>query len=105
MGSAMAKHLLTEGFSLAVFDIDKSKSSALALNSNCLIAETPAEVMKVSSRLIIMLPNSDQVDKMCILGNLQEVKMPKFHKYQLTFFCPIYHKAKLEVFYPVNAAR
>ena len=35
MGSAMAKHLLTEGFHLAVFDIDKSKNSALALNANC----------------------------------------------------------------------
>ena len=62
MGSAMAKHLLVEGFSLAVYDINKSKSSALAQNNNCLIAETPAEVMKLSSRLIIMLPNSDQVD-------------------------------------------
>ena len=62
MGSAMAKHLLVEGFSLAVYDINKSKSSALAQNNNCLIAETPAEVMKLASRLIIMLPNSDQVD-------------------------------------------
>lgn len=40
MGSAMAKHLLIEGFSLAVFDICKSKSSALALNGNCLFTET-----------------------------------------------------------------
>ena len=62
MGSPMAKHLLVEGFSLAVYDINKSKSSALAQNNNCLIAETPAEVMKLASRLIIMLPNSDQVD-------------------------------------------
>ena len=47
MGSAMAKHLLAEGFSLAIYDIDKSKSGNLALNNNCLIAETPAEVMKL----------------------------------------------------------
>ena len=62
MGSAMAKHLLAEGFSLAVYDIDRAKSSSLASNINCLNAETPAEVMKLSSRLIIMLPTSDHVD-------------------------------------------
>ncbi len=62
MGSAMAKRLLAEGFNLAVYDIDKAKSSAFASNINCLNAETPAEVMKLSSRLIIMLPTSDHVD-------------------------------------------
>jgi len=76
MGSAMAKHLLADGFNLAVYDIDKAKSNALASNINCINAETPAEVMKLSSRLIIMLPTSDDVDNVLFgeAGVISEIK-------------------------------
>ena len=68
MGSAMAEHLLNEGFSLVIYDIDQAKCRPLVSNINCLSAETPAEVMRLSSRLITMLPTSDHVDTV-LFGN------------------------------------
>ena len=68
MGSAMAGHLLNEGFSLVIYDIDQAKCRPLVSNINCLSAETPAEVMRLSSRLITMLPTSDHVDTV-LFGN------------------------------------
>ena len=55
MGSAMARRLLTKGFNLTIYDIDKAKSGPLASHINCINAETPAEVMRLLSRLIILL--------------------------------------------------
>lgn len=76
MGSAMARHLLTEGFNLAVYDIDKAKCGPLVSHANCLNAKTPAEVMRLSSRLIIMLPSSNDVDTVLFSdkGIVSEIK-------------------------------
>ena len=61
MGSAMAGHLLNEGFSLVIYDIDQAKCRPLVSNINCLSAETPAEVMRLSilhhAQSIIVLHN------------------------------------------------
>ena len=76
MGSPMARRLLTEGFNLTIYDTDKAKSGPLASHINCINAETPAEVMRLSSRLIIMLPTSDHVDTVLFgdKGIISEIK-------------------------------
>ena len=76
MGSAIARRLLTKGFNLTIHDIDKAKGKTLATHINCLNAETPVEVMRLSSRVIIMLPTSDHVDTV-LFGNkgiISEIK-------------------------------
>ena len=62
MGSLMATHLLKDGFNLALYDIDEEKCKPLVDNDSCVMAKSPAEVMRSSSRLITMLPTSDHVD-------------------------------------------
>lgn len=76
MGSAMARHLLNEGFDLVIYDIDQAKCGPLVSNANCFMAETPAEVMRLSSRLITMLPTSDHVDTVLFgeIGIISEIK-------------------------------
>ncbi len=62
MGSLMAKHLLKDGFNLALYDIDQGRCKPLANNDSCLMAKSPAEVMRLSSRLVTMLPTSNHVN-------------------------------------------
>jgi 4-hydroxybutyrate dehydrogenase/sulfolactaldehyde 3-reductase len=62
MGAPMASNLIKTGWDLVVFDIDQTRCATLKENTNCVIASAPEDVMNLASRLITMLPTSEQVD-------------------------------------------
>jgi 4-hydroxybutyrate dehydrogenase/sulfolactaldehyde 3-reductase len=62
MGAPMASNLIKTGWDLVVFDIDQTRCATLKENTNCVIASSPEDVMNLASRLITMLPTSEQVD-------------------------------------------
>ena len=62
MGAPMASNLIKTGWDLVVFDIDQARCATLKENTNCVIASAPEDVMNLASRLITMLPTSEQVD-------------------------------------------
>jgi len=62
MGTAMARHLLDNGWKLVLFDIDKTKLTPFEGDANCVIADSPAETMHLCNRLVTMLPTSDHVE-------------------------------------------
>ena len=62
MGTAMARHLLDNGWKLVLFDIDKTKLTPFEGYANCVIAGSPAETMRLCNRLVTMLPTSDHVE-------------------------------------------
>ena len=62
MGTAMARHLLDNGWKLVLFDIDKTKLTLFEDDANCVIAGSPAETMRLCNRLVTMLPTSDHVE-------------------------------------------
>ena len=68
MGAPMARHLIKTGWNLVVFDIDKARCTALEENTNCVAATSPAEAMHLASRLITMLPTSENVEEV-LFGN------------------------------------
>ena len=51
MGTAMARHLLDNGWKLVLFDIDKTKLTPFECDANCVIADSPAETMHLCNRL------------------------------------------------------
>ena len=62
MGAPMASNLIKTGWDLVVFDIDQARCATLKENTNCVIASSPEDVINLASRLITMLPTSEQVD-------------------------------------------
>jgi len=62
MGTAMARHLLDNGWKLVLFDIDKTKLTPFEDDANCVIAGSPAETMRLCNRLVTMLPTSEHVE-------------------------------------------
>ena len=76
MGAAMARHLLDGGWSLILYDTDKTKFAAFEGYANCVIAGSPAETMRQCTRLVTMLPTSDHVEQALFgdAGAVAEIK-------------------------------
>ncbi len=76
MGAAMARHLLAGGWSLILYDTDKTKFAAFEGYANCVIAGSPAETMRQCTRLVTMLPTSDHVEQALFgdAGAVAEIK-------------------------------
>ncbi|XDZ66617.1 NAD(P)-dependent oxidoreductase [Alphaproteobacteria bacterium LSUCC0684] len=69
MGAPMAAHLIKTGWDLVVYDIDKTKCSYFEETTNCVIAQSPEEAMKLASRLITILPTSGHVEEVLFGDN------------------------------------
>ena len=67
MGAPMAGHLAKAGYLLAVCDIDRTKTDALAAeNPGIAVAETPRAVGEVSDIVITMLPSGAYVREVAL---------------------------------------
>ena len=76
MGAAMARHLLDGGWSLVLHDTDKTKFAPFEGYANCVMAGSPAETMRLCTRLVTMLPTSDHVEQALFgdAGAVAEIK-------------------------------
>ena len=76
MGAAMARHLLDGGWSLVLYDTDKTKFAPFEGDANCVMAGSPAETMRLCTRLVTMLPTSDHVEQVLFgaEGAIAEIK-------------------------------
>ena len=76
MGRPMSKHLLSAGFDLTVYDIDKTAVEKLH-QSGAKVATTPKELAQTNNIIIIMVPNAPIIKSLLqdndgILSGLKE---------------------------------
>ncbi len=68
MGKPMSKNLVKAGYSLVVRDHNASNEAELAA-LGATVAKTPAEIAEQADVVITMLPNSPQVQEVCLGAN------------------------------------
>jgi 3-hydroxyisobutyrate dehydrogenase len=67
MGAPMASHIAGAGYTIAIHDIDRTRTERLALeHENILVAETPEAVAEVSDIVITMLPSGEYVREVAL---------------------------------------
>jgi 3-hydroxyisobutyrate dehydrogenase and related beta-hydroxyacid dehydrogenases len=63
MGLPIATNLLRAGFELVAFDIDQSRIKKLPMQENVLAVASPREVASRVDTIVLMLPNTAQVEE------------------------------------------